>query len=135
MLKSQKATMLGFVIGLLPAVSIAALADPYNIAPLEATALRTLFHSAEFNVPDDLDIYAEDLSVNSTSQLANGVSERLPITVILSNETAASELDLVALRTLFHSSEFNAPDNLNDYTEDFSDVAATNRTTVAHLPK
>ena len=135
MRKSEKATTLALIIGLLPAVSIAALADPYNATPLERTDLRTFFHSAEFNAPDGLDIYAEDLSADSTSRAANSVSERPPITVILSNETAAPELDSVALRALFHSAEFNALDGLDIYAEDFSDIAATNRTTVAHLRK
>ena len=124
-----------FIIGSLSVISAAALAGSLDTPPVEPTALRTLFHDAEFNVPDDLNTYAEDLSAYGTPRQAGSASQLLPGEVTSMNGTAAPELDLVALRALFHNAEFNVPDDLNTYTEDLSDVAINRRSTVAQLPK
>lgn len=135
MIKTAKLMTLASVIGLLSALPAAAWSDSINSTTHGRAALRTPFHSAAFNVVDDLSDYGEDLSAHGTPQRTGGVNKQIQLEPTPVNETATVELDLVALRAFFHSAAFNVIDDLGTYNEDLSDVVTTDGHTVAQLPQ
>ena len=125
MIKTGSSLALASVIALFSATPTVALSSGTGCAPSDPAALRACFHSAEFNVIDDLSVYSQDLSAFGTARPASRVSEEAPVAVKARDETRAQatpapQLDAVALRAFFHSAAFNAGDGLVVYGGDYS---------------
>ena len=103
MTRTTSSLTLASVIALLAATPTVASADPTSCTPSDPAALYACFHSAAFNVVDELDVYTQDLSAYGTRRAANSSSKDMPIAANRSNGTpingtAASKPDLVMLR-------------------------------------
>jgi hypothetical protein len=129
MIKTGSSLTLASMIVLFAATPTVALSSGTGCAPSDPAALRACFHSAEFNVVDDLSVYSQDLSAFGTARPANGISEEAPVAAKASNKTrahatAAPQLDAVTLRTFFQSAAFNVGDGLVVYGGDYGAYGA-----------
>lgn len=99
---------------LISAGAAPAVAQPsrVDIAKLDATALRALFHSSTFNISCPLDVYAEDYTkVTASKQQFVGINRNEP--------TQHRRSSLLTIREVLWGPEFAVTDGLEDYDETF----------------
>lgn len=129
MTRTANSLTLASLVALLSATPTVALSGSTDCTPSDPVAMRACFHSVEFNVVDDLDVYTRDLSAHGTSRPASGKSEEAPVAVksingVPARASAAPELDSSALRAFFHSAAFDATDGLTVYGRSYGSEPA-----------
>lgn len=118
-LRAGHPLVLASVLALLSVTPTTARPDSTACTPSDPAALRACFHSAEFNVVDDLSDDGKDLSARGAAPSTSGATKEVPVTAKSSDaipvtKAPAPKLDDASLRAYFRSAVFNVSDGPND---------------------
>jgi len=91
---------------------VAVAADPVDVATLDSSALRALFHSSAFNTVCPLDVYNDDYTGTGTTNYAALAPSPAP-----AKSTGGSAASII--REMLRNPEFVSSDGLDTYGEEF----------------